>query len=79
MKALIGKWGKSDAVRLPKEITEALGLKAGDEVDLTVEGGKVTVSPAPKLYDPDGLFEALKGQEPPELIDWGPPVGDESW
>jgi antitoxin MazE len=31
----IAKWGNSLAVRLPKALVEALGLKAGDEVDLT--------------------------------------------
>ena len=31
----VAKWGNSLAVRLPKALVEALGLKAGDEVDLT--------------------------------------------
>lgn len=78
MKALIGKWGKSAAVRLPKEIAEELGLKPGDEVSLEVEGRTlvVTAKRQPSLQD---LVKEMEGQEPPELIDWGPPRGKEIW
>jgi len=31
----VAKWGNSLAVRLPRALVEALGLKAGDEIDLT--------------------------------------------
>ena len=76
MKALIGKWGRSAAVRLPKAYLDALGLKAGDEVELRLENGKVTVEAKarPTLED---LVEQMKRQEPPELVDWGPDVGAE--
>ena len=30
----IAKWGNSLAVRIPKDVVEALGLKEGDEVEL---------------------------------------------
>ena len=31
----VAKWGNSLAVRLPKALVESLGLKPGDEIDLT--------------------------------------------
>jgi antitoxin MazE len=31
----VAKWGNSLAVRLPKQLVERLGLKAGDRVELT--------------------------------------------
>ena len=76
MKALIGKWGRSAAVRLPKAYLEALGLKPGDQVELTLEEGKLTVAAKrrPRLED---LVEQMRTQEEPELIDWGPDVGAE--
>ena len=41
---LVAKWGNSLAVRLPKALVEALGLKAGDEVDLSpLPGGVIAV------------------------------------
>nr|WP_295373407.1 AbrB/MazE/SpoVT family DNA-binding domain-containing protein [uncultured Sphingosinicella sp.] len=30
----VAKWGNSLAVRIPKDVAEALGLKEGDEVEL---------------------------------------------
>ena len=35
------KWGNSLAVRIPAEVVEALGLKAGDEVGIEVAKGGV--------------------------------------
>ena len=34
----VAKWGNSLAVRLPAAVVEALGLKEGDEIDITVAG-----------------------------------------
>ena len=83
MKALIGRWGRSAAVRLPKAYLDALGLKAGDEVELKLEDGKVTVEAKKKTrlepLNRDALFERLKHQEPPEPVDWGPSRGKEIW
>jgi antitoxin MazE len=34
----VSKWGNSLAVRLPAAVVEALGLKEGDEIEITVAG-----------------------------------------
>ena len=36
----VAKWGNSLAVRLPKAVVEALDLKAGDEIEVVVAGGR---------------------------------------
>jgi len=36
----VAKWGNSLAVRLPAAVVEALGLKAGDEIEIHVEGAR---------------------------------------
>ena len=36
----VAKWGNSLAVRLPRAIVEALGLKEGDEIEITVAGAR---------------------------------------
>ncbi|MGX6647352.1 AbrB/MazE/SpoVT family DNA-binding domain-containing protein [Maricaulaceae bacterium MS644] len=76
MKALIGKWGRSAALRLPKPYLEALGIKAGDEVEVTLEGKTLVVAAGarPSLED---LVAQMKTQQPPEVVDWGPDVGAE--
>jgi antitoxin MazE len=40
----VSKWGNSLAVRLPKKLVEELGLKPGDEVELTpADAGRLAV------------------------------------
>jgi antitoxin MazE len=36
----VSKWGNSLAVRLPKTVVEALKLKEGDEVEITIAGSR---------------------------------------
>jgi antitoxin MazE len=36
----VAKWGNSLAVRLPQAIVEALKLKPGDEIEITVSNGR---------------------------------------
>ena len=51
----VAKWGNSLAVRLPKALVEALGLRVGDEIDLTaLPGGTVGV----RKIDPGAEFFA---------------------
>lgn len=34
----VAKWGNSLAVRLPSAVVEALDLKEGDQIEITIEG-----------------------------------------
>jgi antitoxin MazE len=34
----VSKWGNSLAVRLPAAVVEALGLKEGDEIEISIAG-----------------------------------------
>jgi antitoxin MazE len=34
----VAKWGNSLAIRLPQAVVDALGLKEGDEVEISVAG-----------------------------------------
>jgi len=36
----VSKWGNSLAVRLPQAVVEALKLKEGDEIEITVAGAR---------------------------------------
>lgn len=39
----VSKWGNSLAVRLPKAIVYALGLKAGDQIEIRISDGSFSV------------------------------------
>jgi antitoxin MazE len=36
----VAKWGNSLAIRLPAAVVDALGLKAGDEIEIHVAGAR---------------------------------------
>ena len=47
----VAKWGNSLAVRLPKSVVEALGLKEGDDIEIHVAGRRmleIERAPAPQ-------------------------------
>ncbi|MFN0318297.1 MAG: AbrB/MazE/SpoVT family DNA-binding domain-containing protein [Burkholderiales bacterium] len=46
--ATLRNWGGAVAVSIPKKILVMLGLKAGSEVEVNVEDGKITLTP-PRL------------------------------
>lgn len=37
----VSKWGNSLAIRLPASVVEALGLRAGDDVEVVIAGERV--------------------------------------
>lgn len=37
----VAKWGNSLAVRLPAAVVEALRLKAGDQIEIRIDGGRI--------------------------------------
>jgi AbrB family looped-hinge helix DNA binding protein len=48
--ATLRNWGGAVAVSLPKKVLVVLGLRAGSEVEVKVEDGKIVLSPArPRL------------------------------
>lgn len=81
MKALIGKWGQSQAVRLPKDVSDQLHLKAGDEVEMELVEGRLVITPLKRTakLSPSVLFAEMENCEPPAEIDWGPARGAEAW
>src|SRR2546429_9886107 len=48
MKIVIRKLGNSHAVIIPKPLLAEIGAKAGDRVDMTVQGGKIFIAPIKK-------------------------------
>jgi antitoxin MazE len=82
----VSEWGNSLAIRLPRAVVDQLGLKAGSEAELDLEGGSVRLTACaptnaayPTLAEMVEEMRRLKamGVQEPELTDWGPDVGDE--
>ena len=84
MKVKVAKWGNSLGLRLPKAAVEAAGLKAGSEVDVTVEGRELRVKSPSKGKTSRQLLEEMVAEmkrlgpeAEPETVEWGPDRGSE--
>jgi antitoxin MazE len=81
-KVAVSKWGNSTAIRLPKAVLEALDVKAGEVINLSVNGNIVTLThnSPPKIPSLEWIVAEMKRLGPenePETVDWGPDVGSE--
>lgn len=68
-------WGGAIAVSLPKKILGLLGLKAGSEVEIKVENGKIVLLPAPPRFSLEQLEKEQRALE----RKLGGPLGDPRW
>ena len=51
-KIKIQRWGNSNAVRLPHEILDSMGLSSDDEIVISLEGDSIVISkPPPSLKE----------------------------
>jgi len=80
MKTVVQQWGKSLALRIPKAFAQQTMVRKGSPVRLTVERGRMVVTPmeARNL----SLKKLLARMNPTNVhaeTDWGPPLGKEIW
>jgi antitoxin MazE len=78
MNATISRWGNSNAIRLPKTLTDALNLYENDAVRINIEGNALVIRkrrPASLLE----LFEGYDSDYKSKEWDTGAPVGREVW
>ena len=82
MPTKLQKWGNSRGFRITKQQLEAAHLSVGDEVEVEVRDGVITVSPARRIRGRYGLKELvarMPKNHSAEEIDWGAPIGKEVW
>jgi antitoxin MazE len=72
----VAKWGNSSGIRLSKAVLAELGVKQGDNVELTVKDGKAIIEPAkPKKITLEWIISEMKRLGPenaPETVEWAP-------
>lgn len=80
MRVRVQKWGNSLALRIPKSFATETKLNSGTEVDLSLEDGRLIITP---LAEPSYELTELLSQVTPENlhseIDAGPSIGSEVW
>lgn len=78
MKARIQRWGNSLAVRLPKSVTEGLGLAEGSTVDVEERDGELVLSPVHR-YRLSELLADVRADQLHEVVSTGSRRGREVW
>jgi antitoxin MazE len=78
----IQKWGNSQGLRLGKQVLEDARIAVGDSVDVAAHDGVIVIAPLKRIRGKQSLQELVsriprnyKTRE----IDWGKPMGRETW
>ena len=82
MLAKIQKWGNSQGLRIAKNLLSEAKLDIGDEVDISVKGGVMLVTPAKRIrgrHRLDDLVARIPKDYKPDEVEWGEPTGKEAW
>ena len=82
MLSKIQKWGNSQGLRLTKVLLQKAQINVGDEVNVSVQNGRIIVESATKVrgrYDLKELVSKIPQEYQAEELDWGEPVGKEEW
>lgn len=80
MQIQVKKWGNSASVRIPASVMAAAALHIDQAVDVREEGGRIIIEPiAVPSYDLDQLLAGMSPETFPEVVDFGPEVGNETW
>jgi antitoxin MazE len=78
----IQKSENSDDIYLTKNMLLAAQINVGDEVQVTIQNGRIiveTVAQARRRTDLQALLTKMPEDYQPEEIDWGKPVSKEEW
>jgi antitoxin MazE len=80
MRATVQKWGNSLGIRIPKALAQEVALETNSEVDLSMEGGTIVISPV--TAKPVSLRQLLSRVTEANLhgeISTGSVKGGEAW
>jgi antitoxin MazE len=76
--AQIVKWGNSLAVRIPKPVAEAAGVREGDAIVIEADEGHIRVRRKQRVPSLKELVAQITPENRYEEIPSGPPRGKES-
>lgn len=88
MSVICRKVGNSITVTIPKEITKEMGIRPGDEMDISINDKAIVFVPLRKKLKGESFLEDYYGKPIDEIgiiiknnpeVDWGNPVGEEIW
>ncbi|WP_431282219.1 AbrB/MazE/SpoVT family DNA-binding domain-containing protein [Humitalea sp. 24SJ18S-53] len=80
MKVMVKKWGNSASVRIPASVMAAARVSIDQAVDVREEGGLIIIEPAREpSFDLTELLDGITAENRHDPVDYGAPVGKETW
>ena len=82
MLSKVQKWGNSQGLRLTKALLQEVQIHVGDEVNVSVQKGRIIIEPVTKVrgrYDLKELVSKMPQKYHAEELDWGEVTGKEAW
>jgi antitoxin MazE len=79
MMTKVQRWGNSQGLRLSKQVLDLADIAVGDDVQIIVGDGQITVKKAGSKYDLAELVARIPKRYKAKEVDFGPPVGKEEW
>ena len=77
MQVLLSRWGNSLGLRIPKAMTEKIGLTDGSRVEVQMEDDRIVISSAQPRYRLSDLLIGMTPEDMRGVFDWGEDVGRE--
>jgi len=77
MQVLLTRWGNSLGLRIPKAMTEKIGLTDGSRVEVQMEDDRIVISSARPRYVLRDLLVGVTPDDMRDAFDWGEDVGRE--
>jgi antitoxin MazE len=78
MTTKVQKWGNGQEIRFPLKLMQEANIAVGDEVDVTVQQGRIIVMPSERIrgkYRLEDLVARMPEDYEPSEENWGPPGG----
>lgn len=80
MQGVVKRWGNSAAIRIPAAVLDAAKVRIDQPVDAREEGGRIVIEKLePGRYDVDAMVADITDENRHDPVDFGTPVGRESW
>lgn len=83
MLAKVNHWGQSLGIRIPADVSRKLDLKAGCQVEITLEGEEIRIIPMDSklakimMMTREDIYGRLPAAYEQDIIETGPEIGEE--
>ncbi len=79
MVTTVQRWGNSLAIRIPKAFADQARLNEDSDVEISIDGDKITLAPARRGWKLDDLVSRISASNIHTETNWGDRQGNESW